>query len=86
MVTNLCRFSFDKTRARFRLETLHPGVTLEEVRDNTGFDFDMAEKVIETPAPNVEQLSILRGELAATIADPYPRFAQAVWGVGEKAS
>ena len=81
LVTNLCVFSFNKEAARFRLETIHPGHTLEEVRDNTGFAFDCPDEVPQTPAPEPDRLALLRGPLAAEVADPYPKFAARVWGV-----
>ncbi|MEM1199317.1 MAG: CoA-transferase [Pseudomonadota bacterium] len=81
LVTNLCAFSFNKEKARFRLETIHAGHSLEEVRDNTGFAFDCPDDVPETPAPEPERLALLRGPLAAEVADPYPKFAARVWGV-----
>ena len=81
MVTNLCAFSFNKHTGRFYLETIHPGHTLEEVLDNTGFDFDRPEQVPQTPAPEPERLNLLRGALARHVADPYPKFAARVWGV-----
>ncbi len=81
LVTNLCAFSFDKEKARFRLESIHPGHSLEEVRDNTGFVFDCPDHVPKTPAPEPERLALLRGPLAAEVADPYPKFAARVWGV-----
>ena len=38
LVTGRCVFRFDPARARFSLESLHPGETLEGVRAATGFD------------------------------------------------
>src|SRR5258706_5184646 len=52
MLTSLCLFTFDKARHRFMLESLHPGHTLEEVRDNTGFAFDVPEAVVTSPMPD----------------------------------
>ena len=80
LVTNLCLFMFEKARRRFRLESLHPGVTLEEVRDNTGFDFDAPDSPPETAAPDAAMLELLRTTVAQKIADPYPKFATRVWG------
>ena len=80
LVTGRCLFSFDRGRGRFRLESLHPGHSLEEVRDNTGFDFDHDVDVPETPPPPAEWLALLRGEVAAEIADPYPGFAARLFG------
>ncbi len=81
LVTNLCLFSFHKEKARFRLESIHPGHSLEEVLDNTGFGFDRPETIPETPVPQADRLDLLRGALAREIADPYPNFAKKVWGV-----
>ncbi len=79
LVTNLCLFSFDRQKARFRLESIHPGHSLEEIRDNTGFDFELPENVPQTPEPELDHLKLLRGPVAARLADPYPQFAQAVF-------
>ena len=81
LVTNLGLFSFDRVRARFRLESVHPGRTVEEILDNTGFSFDLPEVVPVTEAPEPDRLALLRGPIAREIADPYPKFASAVFGV-----
>ena len=80
LVTSRCLFMFDKARGRFRLESLHPGVTIEEVRDNTGFEFACPDRVRQTPDPDADALALIRGEVAGKIADPYPRFAGEVLG------
>ena len=85
LVTDLCVFRFDRERARFRLASVHPGRTVEEVRDNTGFGFDVPEPAPETALPDADTLSILRETVAPDIADPYPEFARRVWGVSAAA-
>lgn len=75
LVTNLCYFSFDRTAGRFRLESVHPGHTLEEVRDNTGFEFDRPDTVSTTEAPDRDMIEALRHRVAAQVADVYPHFA-----------
>lgn len=80
LVTPRCHFAFDKTRARFRLESLHPGHTLEEVRDETGFSFDLPEHVPLTPLPEAGILAQLRGPVAAELAQVYPQFVRSVFG------
>src|ERR1700741_5260919 len=52
LVTNRCVFSFDKARRRFRLDSVHPGHTIDEVAEHTGFEFDRADKIATTPAPS----------------------------------
>lgn len=80
MLTNLCWFSFDKEALRFRLESVHPGRTVEEVRDNTGFDFDCPAQVPQTPAPDTTTLKLLRSRIASELTDAYPRFVAQVFG------
>lgn len=79
LVTGLGLFHFDKARARFRLSSIHPGHSLEEILDNTGFGFDYASEIPVTPAPEPDRLSLLRGAIAAEIADPYPNFAAEIF-------
>ncbi len=81
LVTNRCVFSFDKAKNRFRLDSVHPGHTIEEVRDETGFDFDMPADVGETPAPDAETLRIMRERVAPELAEVYPQFAAKVFGI-----
>ena len=75
LLTGLCWFAFDKQRQRFRLESVHPGHTLEEVRDNTGFEFDCPDQVPLTPEPEPDILALIRGKIRGEIAETYPRFA-----------
>jgi glutaconate CoA-transferase subunit B len=81
LVTGLCLFSFNKHRARFRLESLHPGHTLEEALDQTGFDFDRPDSVPTTAAPTPETLALIRRTVAPEIAETYPQFAARVFDV-----
>ena len=80
LVTGRCLFRFDRERGRFRLASVHPGHSVAELRENTGFDFDCPEFVPETPAPSPKTLRIVRQEIAPRIADPYPKFAADVLG------
>jgi glutaconate CoA-transferase subunit B len=81
LVTNRCLFSFDRTRRRFRLESVHPGHTVDEIVESTGFDFDRADNVPVTPAPSAETLRLMRDTVAPQLAEVYPQFAQRVFGV-----
>jgi glutaconate CoA-transferase subunit B len=80
LVTNLAAFSFNRKKGNFKLESIHPGHTLEEILDNTGFKFDQAAVTPQTPPPEPDHLQLLRGSLAKEIADPYPKFVAKVWG------
>jgi len=83
LVTNRCLFSF--ADGRFTLTSVHPGHTIEEVIENTGFDFDRPDSVPETPAPSPATLKLMRETVAPQLAEVYPQFAAQVFGIGEKA-
>jgi glutaconate CoA-transferase, subunit B len=80
LVTSRCVFLFDRARGRFTLANTHPGVTAEDVRRATGFDYDAPATVPVTPVPDADTLTLLRTEVAALIADTYPAFAAKTWG------
>jgi glutaconate CoA-transferase, subunit B len=81
LVTGRCTFRFDRERGRFRLHSVHPGHTIEEVLANTGFECDLPETVVETPLPSPGTLALIRGTVGATIAETYPRFAAEVLAI-----
>ena len=61
VVTDLGILGFDAESKAMRLEALHPGVTVEQVAENTGFELLMAEEVGVTAAPTEDELGVLRG-------------------------
>jgi glutaconate CoA-transferase subunit B len=80
LVTPRCVLVFERARARFRLESLHPGQRLQDVVENTGFEFDWAEPVKTTPSPSPEVLKLIRGPIAEKISQLYPSFAASRFG------
>jgi glutaconate CoA-transferase subunit B len=80
LLTGKTLFSWQKDKRRFRLESVHPGHSVDEVRDDTGFAFDRPDAVPTTAAPSSSELALLRGEVAREIAADYPEFAARVWG------
>jgi len=60
VITHLGIFGFDEKTRRMRLETLHPGATVEEVKDRTGFDLLIPDKIQYTKPPTAEELRVLR--------------------------
>ena len=83
LVTNRCLFVFDRATKRFQLVSVHPGHTLAEVIENTGFDFDRPVDVPITAPPSPHALSQLRKVVAPELAEAYPRFAAEVFGTRE---
>lgn len=61
--TNKAILGFDARTKRMKLETVHPGVTVEEVQANTGFDLMFSGKAQETERPTVEEVSLLRNKV-----------------------
>ena len=80
LVTGRCVFRFHPDRARFSLESVHPGETVESVRDATGFAFDVAGDVPFTPDPTPEELALLRGPICDEMMETYPEFCARVFG------
>jgi len=81
LITNRCLFEFDREQRRFRLASVHPGHSVEEVVENTGFAFDRPAQVPLTPAPSGDRLRLMRKVVAPMLAEVYPQFAQKVFGL-----
>ncbi len=60
VVTNLGVFDFETADHRMRVRSLHPGVTLEEVVDSTGFELVVEDPVGVTRLPDAEELRLIR--------------------------
>ena len=80
LLTSLALFSFDSAARRFRLRSVHPGHSVEEIREHTGFEFDTPASVPVTEAPDAGRLALIRGPIRDEIAEVYPRFAAALTG------
>jgi len=59
-VTSLCVFDFHPETNRMRLRSLHPGVSLDQVLEATGFKPELPEEIPETEPPTERELEILR--------------------------
>ncbi len=59
IVSNLAVMDFGGDDHSIRVISLHPGVSFEEVQDNTGFPLQRIEGLDETTAPTSEQLAVL---------------------------
>jgi glutaconate CoA-transferase subunit B len=78
LVTGRCVFRFERERGRFALVSVHPGQTVDDIREHTGFDFDVPARIDQTPVPSAEELSLIRGAVGADISETYPDFARRV--------
>jgi glutaconate CoA-transferase subunit B len=62
-ITPLCIFDFEDETRRMRLMSVHPGVTVDKVLENTGFKPIVPDRVPTTPAPTEEQIALLRSRI-----------------------
>jgi glutaconate CoA-transferase subunit B len=61
IVTNLCVLDFGGADHAIRLVSLHPGVSVDEVHENTGFEVAVPDGTIPvTPLPDPEALAVIR--------------------------
>jgi len=58
--SNLAVMGFDEDSKRMKLVSLHPGVTLEEVKVNTQFELIIPSRVPTTEPPTVEEQELIR--------------------------
>ena len=66
MVTDLGTYSFDDATGEMTLVTLHPGMTLDDVRANMGWEPKVSPELGETPEPTPLELGLIREELDPT--------------------
>ncbi|MCX8033279.1 MAG: 3-oxoacid CoA-transferase [Thermoleophilia bacterium] len=66
IITDLAVMGFDEATKRMMVESLHPGVELEQVQAETGFELLVAPELGRTDPPTEEELRLLRDEV-----DPY---------------
>ncbi len=60
VVTDLAVFGFDDSSRRMKVLALNPGVSREEVQDNTGFALEFDDDLGMTESPTEAELAVLR--------------------------
>ena len=64
VVTNLAVLDFHPDTKRMRIKSVHPGVTVDEVQDATGFELLLPDgDVPETSKPTEHQVKLIREEI-----------------------
>jgi len=66
VITDLGVLRFDPQSNEMALTALHPGVTVERVRANTGWELRVASQLERTQPPSAEELRVLRDEFSAS--------------------
>jgi len=63
VVTPLCVMDFEDGTKRMRLKSVHPGVKVEDVVANTGFELVIPKNVPQTEPPTANELHVLRNRI-----------------------
>ncbi|MGQ9675625.1 MAG: CoA-transferase subunit beta [Chloroflexota bacterium] len=75
VVTPLCVLAFDGAEGELVLDSIHPGVDVDEVMSNTGWRLKQRTPLATTPPPTEEDLRLLRTSVRERLRSAYPEFA-----------
>jgi glutaconate CoA-transferase subunit B len=62
-ITDMAIFDFANPEREMQLTSLHPGVTLDQVQAEMGWEPRLAANIAETPAPTAEEIHLVRDVL-----------------------
>jgi glutaconate CoA-transferase, subunit B len=81
LITPMALLVLNKEAAQLELQSVHPGYSVDAVRENTGFPLPMQTAgVTVTEPPSPEELQMLRGPVRDALAGIYPAFARKAFG------
>jgi len=60
VITNLAVWGFDEESKTMKLESIHPGVDVDEVRENSNLGIEISGEVPFTEVPTIEEVEIIR--------------------------
>lgn len=63
VITDLAIMGYHEQTKRMQVLSLHPGVTMDQVKANTGFQIDLIDSPEVTAPPTDEELRLLRDEV-----------------------
>jgi glutaconate CoA-transferase subunit B len=63
VISTLGLMGYHPESKRMQVESLHPGVSADDIRANTGFEMLFVENLQTTPEPTDEELRVLREEV-----------------------
>ncbi len=76
VVTPKAVMSWNRTNREWVLEAVHPGSSVEEVKENTGFNLNISSSFQTTSPPTERELSTLRTTVREKVKRIYPDFAE----------
>jgi glutaconate CoA-transferase subunit B len=63
VITDLCVMGYSDREKRMEVLSLHPGVSIDDVKSKTGFAVDASSELVETPPPTHQELDVLRHDV-----------------------
>lgn len=63
VITDKAMFDFDNAQREMQLVSVHPGITLDDVRAEIGWELRLADTIGETPTPTEDELHLIRVRL-----------------------
>ena len=81
LLTNKALFKFNKDLKKFSLLKLNQKQTIQDIKELTGFKFDISENISDMLDPDTSRLKILRDKIAPMVSEFYPEFTNRIWGI-----
>ena len=81
LLTNRALFKFNKDLKKFSLLKLNQNETIQDIKELTGFKFDISENISDMLDPDTSRLKILRDKIAPMVSEFYPEFTDRIWGI-----
>jgi len=81
LLTNRALFKFNKNLKKFSLLKLNQNQTIQDIKELTGFKFDISENISDMLDPDTSRLKILRDKIAPMVSEFYPEFTNRIWGI-----
>jgi glutaconate CoA-transferase, subunit B len=84
VITPKATFRFERAEGCLKLDSIHPPHSLDEIRENTGFDLGITEPVPATAPPSAEELVTLREAVRRKMIETgtYAAWAERTLGKG----
>jgi len=81
LITNRALFKFNKDLKKFSLLKLNQNQTIQDIKELTGFKFDISENISDMLNPDTNRLKTLRDKIAPMVSEFYPEFTNRIWGI-----
>ncbi|MDG1465724.1 MAG: CoA-transferase [Alphaproteobacteria bacterium] len=81
LLTNRALFKFNKDLKKFSLLKLNQNQTIQDIKELTGFKFDISKNISDMLDPDTLRLKILRDKIAPMVSEFYPEFTNRIWGI-----